>query len=181
MSSRQWCDSCPWVKDFLWRGLCCFCVMQCKCRWCCFGFEDDAVYILQWDTIQYKRSHFAGYKNCWWLGVLWSPCVLAFTDAGSFYSCWEFILKQLVIIARGMHVIYRSASRGWNKSSLVQNGWYGSPFPSFSYENLRCSDWSNHKRIVQGMWVDGFPWSVKRLLLSRYEGCRHIWNVDLRR
>ncbi len=27
----------------------------------------------------------------------------------------------------------------------------------FSYEHLRCSDGSNHERIVQGMWVDGFP------------------------
>ncbi len=66
--------------------------------------------------------------------------MLAFTDAGSFYSSLEFIIEQFVIIARGMHVIYMSASRGWNKSSLVQNGWYGSPFPSFSYEHLRCSD-----------------------------------------
>lgn len=180
MSSRQWCHSSPWMKDFLWRGLCCFCVMQCKCRWSCIGSEDSGGAIRGWET-NHIRPDFAGYTNCWWLGVLSSPCLLAFTDAGSFYSSLEFMIEQLVIIARGMHVIYMSASRGWNKSSLVQNGWYGSPFPSFSYEHLHCSDWSNHERIVQGMWVDGFPWSVKWLLLSRYEGCRHIWNVDLRR
>ncbi len=31
--------------------------------------------------------------------------MLAFTDAGSFYSSLELIIGQLVIIARGMHVI----------------------------------------------------------------------------
>jgi hypothetical protein len=129
MSSRQWCH-------FLWRGLC-FCVMQCKCRWSCFGSEDSGGAIRGWET-NHIRPDFAGYTNCWWLGVLSSPCLLAFTDAGSFYSSLESIIEQLVIIARGMHVIYTSASRGWNNSSLVQNGLYGSPFPNFSYEHLRC-------------------------------------------
>ncbi len=120
MSSRQLCHSSPWMKDFLWRGLCCLWVMQCNWRWCCFCLEDKWGAIRGWET-NHITPDIAGYKNCWWLGVLSSPCLLAFPDAGSFYSSLEFIIEQLV------------------------------------------------------------NWSVKRLLLSRYEGCRHIWNVDLRR